>query len=174
MDKLFFSLAFNLQMHCKNKPMMKKIIGIGLVAALSIALFSCGASKAKAQNEHPFKVLVATYAISVGDQSDLAVTNLKITINNPEIKLDSVYFRNHKAPLKRVDSIENLLFIGSFTTSTTLHDYILHSNPKQEFGNKPPITVSKLPFEINENEAIVRYFYKDKINYYKILEVKEE
>ena len=153
---------------------MKKFIGIGLVAALSIALFSCGTSKVKAQNQHPFKVLEATYVNSVGEQPDLVETTIKISINNKEIQLDTVYFRNHKAPLKLVDSTKNSIFSGSFITSTTLHDYILHSDPKQEFGNKPPVTGSKLPFEIKDNEAVVSYFYKDKINYYKILEVKEE
>jgi hypothetical protein len=151
---------------------MKKFIGIGFITLVSIAFFGCGASKA--QNDHPFKVLEATYANTVGEQPDLVVTTLKITLNNKEIQLDSIYFRNNKAPLKRVDNDENSVFSGSFTTSKTPHDYILDSDPKLEFGNKPPVTVSKLPFEIKENEAIVSYFYKDKFNYYKILEVKEE
>lgn len=153
---------------------MKKIIGIGLITLLSITFFGCCASKAKAQNEHPFKVLEATYANSVGEQPDMVVTALKITINNKKIQLDSIYFRNQKAPLKRVESDGNSLFTGSFTTSTTPHDYILDADPKEEFGNKPLVTVSKLPFELNDNEAVVSYFYKDKINYYKILEVKQE
>lgn len=151
---------------------MKKFIGIGFITLLIITFFGCGVSKA--QNEHPFKVLSATFANSVVEQTDLVLTTLKITTNNKEIELDSVYFRNHKASLKRLDSIGNSLFIGSFTTSTTPHDYILDSDPKQEFGNKPPVTVSKLPFELNDNEAVVSYFYKDNINYYKILEVKEK
>lgn len=153
---------------------MKKFISIGLIILLSIAFLGCGTSKIKAQSEHPFKVLEATYVNSVGEQPDLVVTTLKITTNNKDIQLDSVYFRNHKAPLKLMDSTENTIFSGSFITSTTLHDYILHSDPKQESGNKPPVTVSKLPFEIKDNEALVSYYYKDKINYYKILEVKEE
>lgn len=153
---------------------MKKFIGIGFITLLSITIFGCCASKAKAQNEHPFKVLEATFSNSVVEQTDLIVTTLKLTINNKEIQLDSVYFRNHKAPLIPVESDENSVFTGSFTASTTPHDYILDSDPKQEFGNKPPVTVSKLPFEIKENEAVVSYSYKDKINYYKILEVKEE
>lgn len=152
---------------------MRKFISTGLVILLSFAFFGCGASKVKAQNEHPFKVLSATYANSVVEQTDLVLTTLKITTNNKEIQLDSVYFRNNSASLKRVDSIENSLFIGSFTTSKTPHDLILHADPKEEFGNKPPVTASKLPFEIKENEAVVSYFYKDKINYYQILEVKE-
>jgi len=151
---------------------MKKFIGIGFITLLSITFFGCGVSKA--QNNHPFKVLEATYANSVVEQTDLVLTTLKITTNNKEIQLDSVYFRNHKASLKRLDSDVNSVFIGSFTTSTTPHDYILDSDPKQEFGNKPPVTASKLPFELNNNEAVVSYFYKDNINYYKILEVKEE
>ncbi|MBE0423430.1 MAG: hypothetical protein IBX66_05780 [Lutibacter sp.] len=151
---------------------MKKFIGIGIITLLNITFFGCGASKA--QNSHPFKVLEATYAIAVGEQPDLMVTTLKITTNNKEIQLDSVYFRNHKAPLKLVESDENSVFIGSFIFSTIPHDYILHSDPKQEFGNKPPVKVLKLPFELSDTEAVVSYFYKDKNNYYKILGVKEK
>lgn len=152
---------------------MKKFIGTGLLILLSIAFFSCGASKVKAQNEAPFKVLEATYTNWASEQPNLVGTTLRITINNKDIQLDSVYFRNNSASLKRVDSDENSVFTGSFTTSKTPHDLILHADPKEEFGNKPPIEVFKLPFEIKENEAVVSYFFKDKINYYKILEVKE-
>ncbi|MFZ2282717.1 MAG: hypothetical protein WAV86_02485 [Lutibacter sp.] len=152
---------------------MKKFIGTGFLILLSFAFFGCGASKVKEQNEAPFKVLEATYTNSVGGQTDLIRTTIRITIKNKDIQLDSVYFRNNSASLKRVYNIENSLFIGSFITSKTPHDLILHADPKEEFGNKPPVTISKLPFEIKENEAVVSYFYKDKINFYKILEVKE-
>jgi hypothetical protein len=153
---------------------MKKFLDSGLLILLSFAFFCCGVSKVKAQNEAPFKVLEATYTNWVGEQSDLVGTTIRITINNKEIQLDSVYFRNNSASLKRVESFENPIFTGSFTTSKTPHDLILHADPKEEFGNKPPITTSKFPFEMKENEAVVSYFYKDKINYYKILEVKEK
>jgi len=151
---------------------MKKFIGIGLISLLSITFFGCGTSKIKAQTEleHPFKVLEANY---VSEQPDTTGITVNIIIDNPEIQLDSVYFRNNSAPLKHMESFENLVFTGSFKTSTTPHDYILDSDPKQEFGNKPPVMVSKTPFELTDNEAVVSYFYKNKINYYKISRVKE-
>lgn len=152
---------------------MKKFIGIGFTTLLSISFFGCGASKVKAQNEHPFKVVEATYTSKIGEQPDLAVTSLKITTTKTELQLDSVYFRNHIVHLVREESVENSVFTGSFTTSNLPHDYILHGDPKQEFGNKPPIETSKKTFELCKNEAIVSYFYKDKTHYYKILDVKE-
>lgn len=153
---------------------MKNFIGLGFITLLSITFFGCGVSKVKSQAQYPFKVLKATYANAVGEQPDLIVTTLKITVNNNEIQLDSVFFRSYKAPLQRVDNAENSIFAGSFTTSTTPHDYILSSDPKKEFGNKPPLKVSKLPFELKENEAVVSYVYKDKVKYYIISEVKQE
>jgi len=152
---------------------MKKFISIGLIILLSIAFVGCCTSKIKAQSEHPFKVADATYNNFVGEQPDLVVTTLKITTNNPEIQLDSVYFRNNRVSLKRIESTENSVFTGSFTTSNMPHDYILDSDSKQEFGNKPPAIVSKFPFKLTDHEAVVSYFYKDKINYYKISAVKE-
>lgn len=152
---------------------MKKFIGIGLISLLSIAFFGCGTSKIKAQREHPFKVLEANYVNWVSQQPDITGITVNIIIDNPEIQLDSIYFRNNSAALKHVKSFENLVFTGSFKTSITPHDYILHSNPKQEFGNKPPVVVSKTPFKLTDNEAVVSYFYKNKINYYKISAMKE-
>jgi hypothetical protein len=152
---------------------MKKFISIGLIILLSIAFFGCGTSKTEAKSELPFKVMDATYSNFVGEQPNLVITAIKITTNNPLIQLDTVYFRNNATLLKREVSTENSVFTGSFTTSNTPHDYILDSNPKQEFGNKPPAIVSKLPFKLTENEAVVSYFYKNKLNYFKISAMKE-
>ena len=152
---------------------MKKFISIGLIILLSITFLSCGTSKIEAQSEHPFTVVDATYTNFVGEQPDLVRTAIKITTNNPLIQLDTVYFRNNATLLNREVSTEKAVFTGSFTTSNTPHDYILDSDPKQEFGNKPPAIVSKLLFELTDNEAVVSYFYKDKINYYRISAAKE-
>lgn len=151
---------------------MNKYISIGLISLLGIAFFGCGTSKIKAQ-EHPFKVLEATYANFIGKQLDSTGITVKITTDNSEIQLDSIYFRNNSASLKRMDSIKNSIFTGSFITSKTPHDYILDSDPKEEFGNKPPVKISNSPFKLTDNEAVVSYFYKCKIHYYKILEMKE-
>ncbi len=153
---------------------MKKFINIAVVILIGIVFLACGTSKTEAQIEHPFKVVEATYNNLIVEQPDLIVTTIKLITNNPEIQLDSVYFRNNATLLKREVSTEYSVFNGSFTTSNTPQDYILDSDPKQEFGNKPPVTVSKLPFKLTDNEAVVSYFYKDKRHYYKISEVKEK
>lgn len=152
---------------------MKKYIHIALITLVGLAFLGCGTSKVNGQAEPPFKVVEATFANLVNSELGIKETIVIIKIDNSNMKLDSLYFRNNKMSLVKDFSSSENIFLGSFTTSITPHDYILESDPKQEFGNKPPVMVSKIPFELTDDEAVVSYFYKNKINYYKILAVKE-
>ena len=52
-------------------------------------------------------------------------------------------------------------------------NYILHKDPKKEFGNKPPIITEKIPFVLNDNEAVITYKVNNKTEYYKVFNVVE-
>ncbi|MFA5299438.1 MAG: hypothetical protein WC389_14710 [Lutibacter sp.] len=152
---------------------MKKYIHIALIAFVGLILFGCGTSKVNGQTEPPFKILEATFVNLANNELGIKETFSIIKIDNPNIRLDSLYFRNNKMSLTKDLSASENIFLGSFTSSTELHDYILHQDAKEEFGNIPPIAASKIPYELTDDEAVVSYFYKDKINYYKISEMKE-
>ena len=66
----------------------------------TLVLVSCNTSKTIAQitpsNTHPFKVTNATYNTWVGGQPGVKGLLINILIDNLEIKLDTVYFRNMK------------------------------------------------------------------------------
>ena len=48
------------------------------------------------------------------------------------------------------------MIIGHFNTSTRKRDLVLDSDPKKEINNKIP-DFKKIPFELEENEAILSY-----------------
>lgn len=152
---------------------MKKYIHLVLITLVGLLLFGCGTSKVNGQTEPPFKVLESTFVNLVNNELGIKETFSIIKIDNPNIHLDSLYFRNSKISLTKDLSAPENIFLGSFTSSTKLHDYILHQDAKEEFGNKPPVATLKIPYELTDDEAVVSYFYKDKINYYKISEMKE-
>ena len=50
----------------------------------------------------------------------------------------------------------------------------MHADPKEEFGNKPPNISIKIPFELQENEAVISYFIKSKKRFYKLSNIKKQ
>lgn len=156
---------------------MNKIISIGMLAITSIVLMCCGSSKApnesSLQNNPPFKVVEATYSKQLDEQTGINNILIRISINNPKILLDTVYFRNNSTILKLDKSNSNLTYIGSIVLPGKNKNFILNLDSKKEYGNQVPDISRKIPFELKENEAIVSYLLHNKRTYFKISHVIE-
>jgi hypothetical protein len=155
---------------------MNKMKSVGIVV-LSLIIASCCTTKKSSekalQNKHSFKIISATYSSNEAEQATLKEIHVLIVIDNPEIQLDSIYFKNSKTGLKRDISASRPSFVGSFLLSDIQKDYYLHSDPQKEYGNTPPGMTSKIPFQLQENEAVVSYAIKEETLYYKISDLKE-
>lgn len=153
---------------------------LGRILVLSIVLisvsFCCSTkntSKEITQMDHPFKVMKATSSTWVGGQPGVKGKKINISINNSEIQLDSVYFRNMKSDLKPELNSSPSKFVGVFSYTNTKTDYVLHENSEKEFGNKPPKASLKIPFNLKDTEAVISYTLNGKVYYYKVEEVLE-
>lgn len=152
---------------------MNKLASISISVVILFAFSFCNATKEATQGKHPFKVTKATYNTWVGGRPGVKGININITIDNSEIELDTVFFRNMKTKLKRDVNSTPSIFIGVFALQNTKKDYILHEDPVKEYGNTPPNISLNIPFELKNNEAVISYFYKGNTKYYKIENVKE-
>lgn len=153
-----------------NKIFIPVIIGI--------VLFSCGSttsiSEYNLQKKAPFKVLKSTYKNWVGGQPGVKGVLVNIEIDNPKIVLDTVYFRNMKAPLEKSKNDSNETYVGHFTFPNKSNDMILHGDAKKEFGNQVPDISKKIPFDLKQDEAIVSYKIKGLTKYFKISNLTED
>ncbi|MFK5958418.1 MAG: hypothetical protein QM495_06030 [Lutibacter sp.] len=147
------------------------LISVIILLGFSFCSATRGSIKDKQQENPPFKVTKSTFNTWVGGQPGVKGFNVVITIDNPKIQLDSVYFRERKAKLKKDVTINPPMFIGVFTLPNTKHDYILHENSEMEYSNKP--LNLNIPYSLKNNEAVVSYFYDGTIYYYKINKVEE-
>jgi len=156
---------------------MNKLVSILILGIVLFTCSFCGTSKnnikKEQQTEHPFKVIDATFHTWVGGQPGVKGINITITIDNPEIQLESVFFRNMKSELKRELNSEPTNFVGVFTLPNTKQDYNLNIDPIKEYSNKAPDVSLNIPFELKNNEAIISYLHQGNIYYYKIDEVIE-
>jgi len=155
-----------------NKLVRIVVLGI-ILMSVSFCCSTKNASKEITKMDHPFKVMKATSSTWVGGQPGVKGKKINISINNSEIQLDSVYFRNMKSDLKPELNSSPPKFVGVFTYPNSKTDYILHENTAEEFGNKPPKTNLNIPFDLKETEAVISYTLNGKVYYYKVEEVLE-
>ncbi len=149
---------------------MKQLINILFGSAILFSFAQCGNGKElsyKLQETPIFKTTEAIYqswiAGVAGGGSGINVM-FKSSNTDENIVLDSLYFRNKKAKLERKGD----LYIGRFMTEANKKpELIMHSDSDQEYGNKPPVK-TKFPFELKDDEAVIKYLEKGKSKFIKI------
>ena len=134
--------------------------------------FSQCSSAQKLQKEAPVKFGNAYYQHWVaGVQGGGSGIILFIPTENSSLKniqLDSVYFKGKASKLEFKPNNPSL-FIGRFSTKGNQRkDVIMSNKPYAEYGNEVPKEMTKIPFELKENECVVSYKEGDKTKYFKI------
>lgn len=94
-----------------------------------------------------------------------------VSIQDQIISLDAVYFHGMKSMLEKSEEKPNL-YVANFRTGTG--DMVMHEDPKEEYGNKPPQLPEESPFSIDEDEAILVFTQNDQIKYYKLTGIVEK
>jgi len=149
---------------------MNKLLKLSGLTFISVLLLCCKSTQEITQNNPPFKVLEATYSERIENGNEnIVIVNIKI--DNPEIQLDSVYFRNMKSSLIGSSKNSEEKYEGHFLISNTTKDIILHSDAEKEFGNRVPDISQKIPFQLEKDQAVVSYVYKKNTMYFKIMKL---
>ena len=154
------------------KTFLKLIFG-GLAL---VALQSCGNGK-KSQKNGAIDLQQAFYSYSENDNSqESAVLELYLPVNaqiHPSVELDSVYFRGRGVALEKL-SDDSLIYVGRFPFATSeKSDRIMSADPRDEYGNKPPVVLANLPFELEWDQAAVSYKKDGQSHYFKVVGIEE-
>ena len=145
-----------------------------LLILVCVAISCCStAEKTTKENPHPFKVVKATYNNWVGGLPGSNGITVHIAIDNATIKLDTLFFRNHKVVLSQDKGLDKPFYTGSFKLSEKKRALIMSSDPREEYGNEPPNLKQQIPFILKEDQAVISYVYKNKIRHYNIDTLKK-
>ena len=136
-------------------------------SVLAAVLFSSCASNNKLQERAPAQFDQA-YFTSTTNSLQLFIPVKAIQPNR--INLDSVYFRGMKSPLG-IDPANTSVYTAYFNAGNK--DLIMSSDPAEEYANKMPQMLVKVPFELKEDEAVIVFKENNKRKYYKITGIKE-
>ncbi len=134
-----------------------------------IIISKCG--KISLERKTPFQIEWVKCYNWVGGQPGIRGVLVKIKLKEtPTVKFDSLFFRNKIA---KIDVKKNSFIVSNYYDTSILRDLTLSIDPRKEIKNKPPKRVN-FPFVLKKNEAVLSYFYKNKLNYYKIKGIKED
>jgi hypothetical protein len=146
-----------------------------IIVSLFTTLLFLQCSSLKFVKKPPFKIEKASYNNWFGGQPGVSGTKIEIKLKeNSSIAFDSIFFRNKSTKIEINTTSKKTLLIGHFSTSKRKNrDLILDVNVSKEMKNALP-DAKQIPFELNENEAILSYKIENKINYFKIKNVEKE
>ena len=138
---------------------------------LVLSFISCTTSK-NIKNP-PFTIVKATYINWYGGQEGVSGIRTEIEIADLKEKIDFkyLYFKNKKETLITLTK-KGIVLTSNINTSTRQTSLQMHRDPKKEYGNSLPISKTKFPFELKENEAVISYILNKKEYFYK-LELKK-
>lgn len=157
--------------------MLMKPFLLSLSALVVLLSFSNCANGKQLQEEPPKAVKEPFYTTWTGGvKAAGSGFNLFIPVEeNSEIVMDTVYFRGRSAVLEKEPSEENL-YVARFKNPSAGpdRDFVMHKDPKMEYGNKPPAVIEKIPFELAEGEAVVRYTKKGKPKYFRLTGIQKK
>jgi len=152
---------------------IKKLLLIPILVIITMSFMQC--SSAQLDKKIPVKITEAFYQDWVGGRPGSKGTLVSIKLNNPDTKMtfDSIYF-NSKAVKLQSNLIENELTLkGNFKVITKPNDMIMHADSTKEYGNTAPKLASKVPFELEKDEAVISYIINDKKRYFKVENIKK-
>lgn len=151
-----------------------KRISTYLLAIVALVSFSNCANGKQIQEEPPVVLEQAYYTTWVGGAKGAGSgLNLFIPVKSgigQGISMDSVYFHGRGTRLV-IKPEQPDLYIGYFETAENQEkapDLIMSSDPMEEYGNRPPEIVQKFLFDLEKDEAVVKFTKNGKSGYFRI------
>lgn len=154
---------------------LKQLILIPIITLVMMSFSQC--DRSKFDKNSPIEISDSHYQSWVGGKPGSSGTLVTIIakVSNKHMVFDSIYFHKKATKLETQIKEEKLTLIANFIErSYQDQDIVMSSDPKEEYGNKPPVLIKKIPFDLKNNEAIISYFIKEKKRYYKLTNIRKE
>lgn len=154
---------------------MKRIIERTVLVVLVLGLGSCAGGRDQGsgfEQEPPFTLGAVYFQKWVaGVQNGGSGVNVYVEIESylDDVMIEDIYFRNKKIKAQNSPQYRDL-YVGYFK-SEKRPDIIMHDDPVKETVNTPP---EKIPFNLNDDEAVLSYLHKGEMKFIKLVEIEEK
>lgn len=155
----------------------KILLFLFTVPLLLLSFSNCGGAqksnpKITFEQNPPFKITEAYYQNWVaGVKEGGSGTNVYIVFSEmySDVVIQNIYFRNQILEAKGNVNEPNQ-FVG-YLRNDAQRDVIMDADPMKEAQNTP---LKIFPFELENNQAVVEYWFSGKKNYYKIIKLAQK
>jgi len=155
----------------------KILLFLFTVPLLLLSFSNCGgaqtaSSKTAFEQNPPFKIAEAYYqnwVAGVKDGGSGTNVHILFTEMDPDVVVQNIYFRNQRLEAKGNINQPNH-FVGYLKTDGQ-QDVIMDADPIKEAQNTPP---KKIPFELENDQVVIEYWFQGKKNYYKVSNLSEK
>ncbi len=146
----------------------------GLVAGLFILILLSGCKSNVPQKKVPFSIDEKTYYHWVGGKQGTRGTTIRISgfAQTLNLSFSKIFFQNKEFEV--VPQFSGTDFVLEATVSEFIpQDKIMSNDPLAEYGNVPPQVGKKIPFELEEDEAVIVYAVSGSDSYLKVTGIKQ-
>ncbi|WP_158840003.1 hypothetical protein [Polaribacter sp. L3A8] len=147
---------------------------IKIITIISITLLFLQCAGSKFDKKPPFNIQSSTYYKNINGihKNTLSYIYIRYT-SKDNIQFDSLYFRKNKIKIQ-IKTIEGLKYaFGEFKKNSISKDFTLDANPIKELKNPIP-NIQKFPFNLKDNEAVIKYQQKGKTKFFKIKDIQKQ
>ena len=158
----------------KTMNLRRTIKNSGLIVALFLAILTTSCKTNVVQKKVPFSIDEKTYFHWVGGKQGTRGTTIRITgfAETLNLSFSKIYFQNKEFEV--VPQFTGTDFVLEATLSEFIPpDLVMSGNPLDEYGNRPPSTGSTIPFELQDDEAVIMYAVSGTETYVKVTGVKK-
>ena len=137
-------------------------------------LIMIGCKSQNLETSAPFEIGEKTYFYWVGGQKGTQGTTITLEgeTTSSNISFSKLYFQNHEYDVSPEYNSYGFTITGNFSKFRERAN-VMHKDPLQEYGNKPPVPEKKIPFELEDDEAVLLYSVNGLEGYHKISGIKQ-
>ena len=147
---------------------------LGIYFTIFIVLLTFTQCKTQNGMKAPFSITEKSYFYWVGGKKGSNGTSIKIVGNfdTTNVEFPKLFFQNKEYQIVPEIKGNTFILVGNHS-AIAKENIIMHSDPKEEFGNQPSSAEKKIPFELEKNEAILVYSINGQDFYFKITDIKQ-
>lgn len=149
-----------------------KSIHYYFLIVLSVSLIGCKSQDL--ETSAPFKIDEKAYFYWVSGKQGTEGTTISLRGNTQtlSVSFSKLYFQNHEYEIVPEFNNQGFLIQGTFSKFRE-PDRIMHKDAANETSNEAAKTKKKIPFDLEDDEAILLYSVNGREGYYKVKEIKQ-
>ena len=134
-----------------------------------LAVIVIGCKSQSLETSVPFNIYEKTYFNWVAAKQGTEGTTIRLAgrTQSLNISFSKLFFQNHEYDIVPQFNSEGFLIEGTFSKFRD-KEMIMHRDPAAEYGNQVPQVEKKIPFDLEDDEAILLYSVNGLEGYHKI------